>query len=109
MCTYPGLRAQVGWTWPQAGIRIQAQGPGLEALRRNVAGPPTRRVKEIGEIRGIVLGEEDGLEGGKVGEEDPGPGGHQQVLQLDVTVEHGQTVRLLQETKRNILCQVFCW
>ena len=91
---YPGLGAKVGGAGPEAGIRVQAESSGFETLGGDVTGPAAGRVKEVGEVGRVVLGQKDWLEGGKVGEQDPAPGGDHQVLQLDVPVTHGQAVRL---------------
>ena len=48
--------------------------------------PLSGGVEEIGKVRRVVLGQEGGLERGKVGEEDPVPAADQDILDLDVAV-----------------------
>lgn len=66
-----------------------------EALRRNVTGAPSRRVKEVVEVGWVVLRQVGGLKAGEVSEQNPVPAGDHNVLCLDVTMANASAVRLI--------------
>ncbi len=60
---------------------------GVESLGGNVAGSSARGVEEVRKVAGVVVGQHDGLEGGrKVCQVQPVPRGHEHILSLYVAV-----------------------